>query len=579
MRHVQKGLTLTVLPLAAWFGLSLLARAQDVLPGDEETNVQVQTRGTVHEAYAQPIVESTSAGLIVPRKPPEPIQEIPPDSKPQGDNAIWISGYWGWDDERKDFIWTSGAWRVPPPGYSWVPGYWDPKNNGFEWVPGFWSPEHTETVEYIASSPPETKEEGPSTPSPGENYFWVPGNWVWQTDRYGWRPGYWSAVQPDWMWVPACYYRTPRGWVYSTGYWDYPLWSRGLIFAPVYYPRPIYLRPGYFYSPGITIDVGLLSLHLFARPLYSHYYFGDYYAPNYVSWGFYPWFDYHRHYHHLYDPMFVYSRWYYRDHPRWEQNLVGWHRYYREHENMRPPHTLAAEQQLRLHAGTRTDIHNVMLATPLRELQRKPDALVKLEPVTRQERAQLQTVTRETQKLKMERSQLEARARPIAGAAAIGVHPMPGTAAGAKSIPGAAATGPRPITGPVAGGKPAAAGVDAVRLHKVPGLGSAASSPIVGGSTAGSRTTGVPGKITTRPDLLPPGTATRGTPPAYKPGSPPPTFKPGTPQGGYQPGLRTLPPGPPKPAQGKPAFDDRGSPRGRDAGPSRGSSDREPGRR
>ena len=59
--------------------------------------------------------------MIVPNAPPAVIDELPPDQKPAGDNVQWIPGYWGWDDEVKDYLWVSGFWRVPPPKRQWVP--------------------------------------------------------------------------------------------------------------------------------------------------------------------------------------------------------------------------------------------------------------------------------------------------------------------------------------------------------------------------------------------------------------------------------------------------------------------------
>ena len=77
---------------------------------------EVMTRGPIHEAFAQPVNSGEVKPLVVPNKPPEAIEEVPPDVKPADENAIWIGGYWGWDDDRKDFDWVSGVWRVPPPG-------------------------------------------------------------------------------------------------------------------------------------------------------------------------------------------------------------------------------------------------------------------------------------------------------------------------------------------------------------------------------------------------------------------------------------------------------------------------------
>ena len=97
-------------------------------------------RGPVHEAYALPADQQAGPGPVAPRQPPEPIEELPPDQKPEGDNVQWIPGYWQWDEEIKDFIWVSGFWRTPPPGRVWVPGGWRQGGDVWQWVGGFWAP-------------------------------------------------------------------------------------------------------------------------------------------------------------------------------------------------------------------------------------------------------------------------------------------------------------------------------------------------------------------------------------------------------------------------------------------------------
>src|SRR6185503_15181123 len=74
----------------------------------------------------------------IPKRPPAPLDEMAPEEKPEG-NVNWISGYWAWDDERKDFLWVSGTWRTPPPGKNWVPGYWKESAQDWQWAPGFWA--------------------------------------------------------------------------------------------------------------------------------------------------------------------------------------------------------------------------------------------------------------------------------------------------------------------------------------------------------------------------------------------------------------------------------------------------------
>jgi hypothetical protein len=74
---------------------------------------------------------------------------------------------------------------------------------------------------------------------------------------------------------------TPRGYIFVDGYWDYPVGRRGMLFAPVYFNSGLYSRRGYNYSPSIVLDLALFAEHLFLRPNYHHYYFGDYYDVGY----------------------------------------------------------------------------------------------------------------------------------------------------------------------------------------------------------------------------------------------------------------------------------------------------------
>jgi len=100
---------------------------------------EVQARGPIHEAFAQPGESTVKPGIVAPKTPPEALQEVPPDQKPEGDNVVWIPGYWTWDEDRNDFTWVSGFWRVAPAGRKWAPGYWNKAESGYQWVSGFWA--------------------------------------------------------------------------------------------------------------------------------------------------------------------------------------------------------------------------------------------------------------------------------------------------------------------------------------------------------------------------------------------------------------------------------------------------------
>src|SRR5262245_23567508 len=90
------------------------------VPGTEKRakpqEPEVLGRGPLHEGFAQPSDPSPRPAPVVPKAPPDPVREVPPDQKPEGDNVVWVPGYWMWDDDRRDYLWVSGFWRVPPPG-------------------------------------------------------------------------------------------------------------------------------------------------------------------------------------------------------------------------------------------------------------------------------------------------------------------------------------------------------------------------------------------------------------------------------------------------------------------------------
>ncbi len=471
---------------------------------DQESSPEVLTRGPIHEAFAAPVTTGGLQPLTVPKAPPPPVEEVPPDVKPEDEAAIWIPGYWAWDDDGKDFIWVSGVWRVPPAGSTWVAGYWTEVEGGWRWVPGFWTAAETQEATYYPE-PPESLEQGPTSEPASPDYFWVPGCWEWRVGRYVWRAGYWAIVQPDWVWVPASYCWTPRGWVYVAGYWDFPFWRRGVLFAPVCFRRPVW-RLGYVYRPAVVVDIGTVTLHLFARPICYHYYFGDYYAPVYERWGFYPWFSVYRYRHYHYDPLFVYCRWYYRHHdPRWESHLRGWHRYFRDHADLRPPRTLAEQRIFDERLKVRRDLDpriartlasTVTLAAPVSQFRKRPDIPVRLTDLPAATRQSAHQQARELRNLALQRRQIETEGvappvklpgakspePPLAGAGPQVKLPKPET----KVRPGIATP---PLGGSI---KPGAAGPGKSKpgVPEMPKTRPGLPTPPLGGSGKPGRTPG-----------------------------------------------------------------------------------------
>lgn len=269
------------------------ATAQQPVGGPD--GVEVLARGPIHEAFAA-TAEMPTAGPIIQQLPPNPVEELPPDEKPEGDNVQWISGYWHFDEEKTDFIWISGFWRVPPPGRVWLPGSWRDVFGGRQWVRGFWQeiapaqfqqPQAPQQLEYLPP-PPQPLEFAPSVPQPDATSFYVPGSWMWR-GHYVWRPGYWVGYRPNWVWVPAHYCATPGGYLFVDGYWDYPLERRGVLFAPVYFSPVALNRRAFFFTPSYAVSYQGLFGALFVRRGYSTYYFGDYFEPRYTAIGFNAW--------------------------------------------------------------------------------------------------------------------------------------------------------------------------------------------------------------------------------------------------------------------------------------------------
>jgi len=318
-------------------GLALMQEQTCAQENRGSQDMEVLTRGPVHEAFAGTISYDPVQGILISGKPPEAIEEIPPEQQLEGDNVVWIPGYWAWDEDQNDFIWISGIWRNLPPGRQWVPGYWSEAQGQYQWTSGYWSDTENTETSYLPQ-PPRSVEAGPNIEAPSDNYTWVPGNWMWRENRYAWRGGYWNECRPNWNYQPSCYRWTHRGYVYVDGYWDYPVASRGVVFAPVYFNRGYYNRPGFCYTPSLVVSLSVFTNHLFLRPNYGHYYFGDYYAPNYYNSGYYASYSYNSGRRGC-DPIYAYQSWENRSDRTWQQRRREDFQFRRDHEEARPPHT------------------------------------------------------------------------------------------------------------------------------------------------------------------------------------------------------------------------------------------------
>ena len=73
------------------------------------------------------------------------------------------------------------------------------------------------TTVVVQEAPPALLDERIVVASPGPEYAWVGGEWVWNGGWF-WRAGYW-AYRPGGIWVAGGWSRGPRGWSHSPGHW------------------------------------------------------------------------------------------------------------------------------------------------------------------------------------------------------------------------------------------------------------------------------------------------------------------------------------------------------------------------
>lgn len=380
----------------------------------EDEGVETLTAGPIHEAFASPAVLDLAPSPIVPKEPPPDVPEEPPPYLPEG--SVWIPGYWAWDDERDDFVWVSGVARVPPPSMRYVPGYWAAVEGGWQRVAGFWTRDEETELEY-RPAPPASLESGPSSPAPGDDFFWIPGCWVYRSSGYVWQTGYWAPYQPDWIWVPARWVWTPAGCLYVPGYWDYRLAYRGQLFAPIWFRAPIYRQPGWVWRPWCVIPTSHLFVHLWVRPQYCHYYFGNYYGTRYVSLGLIPWVNITiaTQRTRIYDPFYTYCRVHYqRQGVDFFGRIQDWHRYYAQHEEARPARTWREQQQHGAGRGGASEPATQLVARRIDEAARQSDVPLKWVSLDPGERRRQIEEAQQVRELNRQRRlvELESQTRP-----------------------------------------------------------------------------------------------------------------------------------------------------------------------
>lgn len=398
---------------AGWlavFCMATMGRGQEPLPpGSDPDGVESLTQGPIHEAFANPTDLDPTPGPVVATQPPEDIREEPPEFMPE--DSTWIGGYWSWDEEQNEFLWVTGVARKSPPGMRYVPGYWTEATGGWQRVSGFWASADVGEIAY-RQPPPNSLEAGPSSPSPADNYFWVPGSWNYYDTGYRWRGGYWTPYQPDWVWVPARWVWTPGGCVYLAGFWDFQLSFRGQFFAPIRFVRPVYRQPQFVYRPWCVIPTTNLFIHLWVRPNHCHYYFGNYYGPRYAGLGYQSWC--HAPPRRHYDPFFTYASVHYRRQGvDFVGRVQGWHDHYERHEDHRPQRTWHEQQQFVRKDLPRGSLETQLVARNITEVAQRGDGPVRLTKVDQRSRQEFVARNEKMRELNVSRKKVEHEAAQV----------------------------------------------------------------------------------------------------------------------------------------------------------------------
>src|SRR5262249_28947642 len=277
-------------------------------------------------------------------------------------------------------------WRNPPPGRKWVPGHYVQVDNGYEWVSGFWAPAQQNDVTYDPQ-PPNSIESGPSVPAPSDNAIYNPGTWVYQDSQYLSRSGFYLDLRPGWVWHRARYIWTPAGFVFVDGYWDFPLATRGLLFAPVACDPAVCFQPNFVFQPACAFPPDTLTSCLFVRPGWGHYFVGDFFGADYRRQRFTPFFDFRFAHGAGFDPLFAYYSRANVGRP-WERDMRALYPGRDAGTIQRPPRTLVQQNTfIQNLTSTQTTINttNVRNVTMVSSINRSSNLGVALTRVTPQQ--------------------------------------------------------------------------------------------------------------------------------------------------------------------------------------------------
>jgi hypothetical protein len=227
--------------------------------------------------------------------------------------------------------------------------------------------------------------------------------------------------------MPAHYVWTPSGYLFVPGYWDLPVTNRGLMFAPVYYPQPVYTQPGFVFTPSIGIIGPAVTANLFVQANTNQYLFGNFYAQNFVSVGITPWFSFSFATGPpvYYDPLFsYYAVINVQQNPAWVTHVREQYVLRRDRPELRPPNTYIEQTRIieRNVNITRnvTVVDHRELAMPLHRMAADPVAgrgmrMVKVEEAERQQLRKQVAEIHEFREQRLQQERQGARERAAGG--------------------------------------------------------------------------------------------------------------------------------------------------------------------
>ena len=373
------------------------------------------------------------------KEPPQPIQEMPPDQKPAGQNIQWIPGYWAGTSRATTSSGSaaSGASRRPIVSGFPATGTKSTGATSGSREPGFRSVRETRAKPAVVLAPAPAEPRSRSQHAPALSQRELDSRLLVLASVgirlaariLGGRPAQLDldaralCLDPEWLSLRA-------------GYWDLPVANRGLMFAPVYYPQPVYAQPNFVFTPSIGIVGSAVTANLFVQASTNQYMFGNFYAQNFVSVGITPWFSFSFATGPplFYDPLFsYYAVINVRQNPGWVAAVREQYVLRRDRVELRPPNTYIEQTRIieRNVNITRnvTVVDHRELAMPLSRLAADPVAgrgmrMVKVEEAERQQFRQQVAQLHQFREQRVQQEREGARARAAGGAAAQRPRPM-----------------------------------------------------------------------------------------------------------------------------------------------------------